>query len=51
MLLHYIYYLKWADISNLKDKNNKLMPFRIDDDKLLGKYEILWTKIEDLNIT
>ena len=31
-----------------KDKNNnELMSFRIDDDKLLEKFEIIWTKIED----
>ena len=33
-----------------KDKNNKLMPFRIDDEKLLKKYETIWTKIVDLKI-
>ena len=31
-----------------KDKNNKLMPFRIDDEKLLEKYKTIWTKIKDL---
>ena len=31
-----------------KDKNTKLMPFRIDDEKLLEKYKAIWTKIEDL---
>ena len=31
-----------------KDKDNKLMPFSIHDEKLLGKYEAIWTKIEDL---
>ena len=31
-----------------KDKNNKLMSFRIDDEKLLEKYKAIWTKIEDL---
>ena len=31
-----------------KDKSNKLMSFRIDDEKLLEKYEVIWTKIEDL---
>ena len=30
-----------------KDKNNKLTSFRIDE-KLLGKYKIIWTNIEDL---
>ena len=29
-----------------KDKNNKLMSFRIE--KLLEKYKAIWTKIEDL---
>ena len=34
-----------------KDKNNKLMSFYIDDDKLLVKYKTIWTKIEDsLNV-
>ena len=30
-----------------KDKNNKLMSFRIDGEKLLRKYKTIWTKIED----
>ena len=33
---------------NVDDKNNKLMSFRIDDEKILGKYKAFWTKIEDL---
>ena len=33
---------------NVKDKNNKLMSFRIDDKKLLEKYKAIWSKIEDL---
>ena len=33
-----------------KDKNNKLMSFRIDDKKLLKKCKAIWTKIEDLKI-
>ena len=33
-----------------KVKNNKLISFRIDDEKLLQKYEAIWTKIEELNI-
>ena len=28
-------------------KNNKLMSFRIDDDKLLQRYKVFWTKNED----
>ena len=35
----------------VKDKDNKLMSFRIDDKKLLEKYEDIWTKIEDLKNT
>ena len=31
-----------------KEGNNKLMSFRIDDEKLLEKYKAIWTKIEDL---
>ena len=31
-----------------KVKNNKLMSLRIDDEKLLEKYNATWTKIEDL---
>ena len=31
-----------------KDKNNKLMFFCIDDEKLLEKYKGIWTKTEDL---
>ena len=31
-----------------KDKNNKLMSLHADDDNLLEKYQITWTKIEDL---
>ena len=32
-----------------KDKNNKLMSFLIDDEKLLEKNKVTGTKIEDLN--
>ena len=32
-----------------KDKSNKLMSFRIDDEKLLEKYKTIWIKIENLN--
>ena len=31
-----------------KDKNNNLMSFRIDNEKLLEKYKAIWTKIENL---
>ena len=30
-----------------KNKNNKLMSFCIDDEKLLEKCKAIWTKIED----
>ena len=30
-----------------KNKNNKLMSFRIDDENLLEKYNAIWTKTED----
>ena len=32
------------------DKNNKLMSFGIDDEKLLQKYKAVWTKIENFKI-
>ena len=31
-----------------KNKNNRLMSFRIDNEKLLEKYKAIWTKIENL---
>ena len=31
-----------------KDKNEKLMSFHIDDEKLVEKYKAIWTKIENL---
>ena len=43
-------YIKiFKDKDEDKGKNNKLMSFRIDDQKLLEKYKVIWTKIEDLN--
>ena len=43
---------KTLNTFNLKDedknKNDKLMSFRIDDKKLLEKYKTIWTKAEDL---
>ena len=38
-------YLKTLKV---EDKINKLMSFRIDDEKLLEKYQAIWTKIDDL---
>ena len=36
----------------VEDKTNKLMSFHIDDEELLEKYKVIWTKIEDLkNVT
>ena len=32
----------------VKDKNNQLMSFRRDDEKLLEKYKAIWTKTEEL---
>ena len=34
----------------VKERNNKLMSFQIDNEKLLGKYKTIWTMIEDLKI-
>ena len=31
----------------VKEGDNKLMSFRIDDEKLLEKYKAIWTKIEN----
>ena len=31
-----------------EDTNNNLTSFRIDDERLLEIYKIIWTKIEDL---
>ena len=42
-------YVKTFKVKNGdKDKNNKMMSFRTDDEKLLEKYKTTWTKIEDL---
>ena len=30
-----------------RDKNNKLISLRVDDDMLLEKYKTIWIKIED----
>ena len=34
-------------INEDKDKNNKLISFQIDDDKLLEEYKTIWTKIKN----
>ena len=36
-------------ILKYKNTNNKLIPFRIDDDKLLEKCQTIRTNIEELN--
>ena len=33
----------------MKIKVKTIMSFRIDDQTLLEKYKVIWTKIEDLN--
>ena len=44
-MIGYVKTFKFKDRG--KDKNNKLMYFRIDNEKLLGKYKAIWIKIED----
>ena len=39
---------EYVKIFKLTDKNSKLMPFCIDDEKSLEKYKSIWTRIEDL---
>ena len=46
----YYYYKTFEVKDGDKDKNNKLMPFLTNDDKLLQKYKAIWTKIEDSKI-
>ena len=41
-------HLKFKVKDGDKDKNNKLMSFRIDNEKLSEKYKVIWTKIGDL---
>ena len=43
-------YVKTFNVKEGDDKGDKLMSFRIDDEKLLEKYKAAWTKIEDLKI-
>ena len=42
------YVKTFRDKSKDKNKDNKLMSFCIDKDKLLQKYKTIWTRIEDL---
>ena len=39
---------RYVKTFKFKKGDNKLMSFRIDNEKLLEKYEAIWTKIEDL---
>ena len=39
---------RYVKTFRFKKGDNKLMSFRIDNEKLLEKYEAIWTKIEDL---
>ena len=38
----------YVKIFNVKEGGNKLMSFRIDDEKLLEKYKAIWTRVEYL---
>ena len=42
------YLIGYVKTFKVKEGNNKLMSFHIDDEKLLEKYKAIWTKIEDL---
>ena len=42
-------YVKTFEVKEVdKDKNNNLMSFRIDDEKLLEKCKTIWTKMDYL---
>ena len=42
-------YVKIFEVKEVdKDKNNNLMSFRIDDEKLLEKCKAIWTKMDYL---
>ena len=38
----------YVKIFRVEDKINKLMSFHIGDEKLLEKYKVIWTKVENL---
>ena len=38
----------YVKIFNVKEEDNKLISFRIDDEKLLEKYKAIWTRVEYL---
>ena len=37
----------YAKTFKVKEKNDKFLSFRTDDEKLLEKYKAVWNKIED----
>ena len=39
----------YVTIFKVEDRINKLMSFRIEDEKLLEEYKAIWTKIEEIN--
>ena len=47
----WVKYVKTFKVKEVdKDKKNQLMSFRIDDEKLLGKFKAIWNKIQDLKM-
>ena len=38
----------YVKVFNVKEGDNKLMSFRIDDEKLLEKYKAIWIRVEYL---
>ena len=43
-------YLKIFKVKDVDiDESNKLISLRLDDEKLLEKYKVSWTKIKDLS--
>ena len=49
MLRHLKLQIKtYVETFKVTDKNNNLMSFRINDEKVLEKYKAIWNKIEDL---
>ena len=41
----------YAKTFKVEEGDNKLMSFHIGDEKLLGKYKAIWTKIKNLKYT
>ena len=42
---------RYVKIFKFEEGNDKLMSFRIEDEKLPEKYKAIWTKIKDLAIS